>query len=111
MYSDKGRVTMRIPKQLFGEGSPTDWPYAAAVLSQEGFPAPGVRRVRDAEPTQEQWRVGGGDGSINGTRILDLIADEPGLQETMLSAYEAVTTGSVNDLDDDFAQITPVASP
>jgi hypothetical protein len=81
-------------------------------MSQEGFPSPGVRRVRDVEPNAAQWRIGGGDGSINGTRILDLITAEPGLQELMLSGYDPITTGSVDDLtDDDFAQITPVESP
>jgi alpha-amylase/alpha-mannosidase (GH57 family) len=112
VFSDRGRVTARIPRELFGEGSPSEWTYAVALMSQEGFPSPGVRRVRDVEPTPEQWRVGGGDGSINGTRILDLIVAEPGVQEVMLSSYEPVTTGSVDDLtDDDFAQVTPVGSP
>jgi hypothetical protein len=81
-------------------------------MSQEGFPWPGVPRVRDVEPTPAQWRVGGGDGSIKGTRILDLIVAEPGLQEAMLSGYDPITTGSVDDLiDDNFAQVTPVKSP
>ena len=81
-------------------------------MSQEGFPSPGVRRVRDVEPTPAQWRIGGGDGSINGTRILDLIMAEPGLQEAMLSGYDPITAGSVDDLtDDDFAQVTPAGSP
>jgi carbohydrate-binding DOMON domain-containing protein len=112
VFSDKGRVTVRIAQELFGDGSPADWAYAVVVMSQEGFPATGVRRVRDVEPISEQWRIGGGDGSINGTRILDLIATEPGLQEAMLSGYDPVTAGSIDDLDDDdFAQITPLASP
>jgi carbohydrate-binding DOMON domain-containing protein len=112
VFSDKGRVTVRIPRDLFGEGSPADWTYAVAVMSQEGFPSAGVRRIRDVEATPEQWRIGGGDGTINGTRILDLIVAEPGLQEVMLSDYDPATTGSVDDLsDNEFAQITPVASP
>ena len=112
VFSERGRVTARIPRELFGEGSPSEWSYAVAVMSQEGFPSPGVRRVRDVEPTPAQWRIGGGDGSINGTRILDLIMAEPGIQEAMLSGYDPVTTGSVDDLtDDDFAQVTPTGSP
>ena len=52
-----------------------------------------------------------GDGSINGTRILDLIVAEPGLQEAMLSDYDPIATGSIDDLSDsDFAQVTPVES-
>ena len=112
VFSDKGRVTVRIPRELFGEGDPSEWAYAVTVMSQEGYPSSGVRRIRDVESAPAQYRIGGGDGSINGTRILDLLAPEPGFQEAMLSGYDAVSTGSVDDLgDDDFAQITPVSSP
>jgi alpha-amylase/alpha-mannosidase (GH57 family) len=111
VFPDRGRVAARIPRELFGEGSPSEWSYAVAVMSQEGFPSPGVRRVRDVESNPAQWRIGGGDGSINGTRILDLAAGELGLQEIMLSDYDPITTGSVDDLtDDDFAQVAPVQS-
>ena len=111
VFSDKGRVTARIPKTLFGLGDPASWRYAVAVLSQEGFPSSGVRRVRDVETSAGQWRIGGGDGSINGTRILDLLAPEPGVQEAVLSGYRPVPSGSVDDLtDDDFAQIPPLGN-
>jgi hypothetical protein len=51
-------------------------------------------------------------GSINGTRILDLLAVEPREQEATLSDYTPVSTGTVDDLgDDDFAQIAPVVAP
>ncbi len=108
VFPDKGRVTARIPKSLFGDGDPAEWTYAVALMSQEGFPSSGVRRVRDVETSAQQWRIGGGDGSINATRIMDLLAPEPGAQESMLSDFVSVSTGSVDDLtDDDFAQITP----
>ncbi|MEN8233376.1 MAG: glucodextranase DOMON-like domain-containing protein [Actinomycetota bacterium] len=112
VFSDKGRVTARIPKELFGDGDPSEWAYAVAVLGQEGFPSSGVRRVRDVEANAEQWRFGGSDGSINGTRIIDLLAIERGGQEAMLLEYDPVSTGSVDDLsDDDFAQIAPLVNP
>ncbi|MEA2022851.1 MAG: glucodextranase DOMON-like domain-containing protein [Actinomycetota bacterium] len=112
VYPDKGRVTARIPKSLFGDGDPAEWNYAVAVMSQEGFPSSGVRRVRDVEASAQQWRIGGGDGSINATRIMDLLALEPGAQESMLSDFVPVSTGSVDDLtDDSFAQITPTGNP
>ncbi len=80
-------------------------------MSQEGFPSSGVRRVRDVETAAQQWRIGGGDGSINATRIMDLLALEPGAQESMLSDFVSVSTGSVDDLTDDgFAQITPTGN-
>jgi hypothetical protein len=106
------RPGVRIPGDLLGNGSPADWTYAVAAVSQEGFPPAGIRRNRDVEATPDQWRIGGGDGSINRTRILDAIVAEPGLQEAMLPDYDPVTTGSVDDLsENDFAQFTAVASP
>ena len=112
VFSDKGRVTVRIPRELFGDGDPSEWSYAVAVMSQEGYPSNGVRRIRDVETAAAQYRIGGGDGAINGTRILDLLAPVSGLQEAMLAGYDPITTGSVDDLgDDEFAQVTPVTSP
>jgi len=111
VFPDKGRVIARIPKSLFGDGDPAEWNYAVALMSQEGFPSSGVRRIRDVEPDAEQWRIGGGDGSINGTRIMDLLVSDAGVQETMLSDFTPVSTGSIDDLtDDDFAQITPIGN-
>ncbi|MEA3510993.1 MAG: glucodextranase DOMON-like domain-containing protein [Actinomycetota bacterium] len=111
VLADRGRVTARIPKSLFGDGDPAEWNYAVAVMSQEGFPSSGVRRIRDVESNAEQWRIGGGDGSINGTRILDLLQPDVGAQESMLTGYAPVSTGTVDDLsDDDFAQITPIGN-
>lgn len=106
------RPGVRIPRDLSGRGSPADWTYAVAAVSQEGFPSAGIRRNRDVEATPDQWRIGGGDGSINRTRILDAIVAEPDLQEAMLPDYDPVTTGSVDDLsENEFAQFTAVASP
>jgi hypothetical protein len=42
------------------------------LLSQDGFPSPGVWRVRDVETNASQWRLGGGPADANHTRILDL---------------------------------------
>jgi carbohydrate-binding DOMON domain-containing protein len=108
---DKGRVTARIPKSLFGGGDPAKWSYAVAVMSQEQLPSSGVRRIRDVEATAEQWRIGGGDESINATRIIDLLATQPGQQEAMFTDYTPLSSGSIDDLsDNDFAQITPIGN-
>jgi alpha-amylase/alpha-mannosidase (GH57 family) len=105
-FGDSGRVVVRLPLSLLGDGDPTTWGYAAALLSQEGFPSPGVRRVRDVRPTAEQWIIGGGSGAINETRILDVAWPVPGEQEAMLSGYAPVAGGSVTDLEpDDFATV------
>jgi len=106
VFGDDGRVVVRIAKELFPEGDPSAWGYAVAVMSQEGFPSPGVRRIRDVEPVAQQWRIGGGDGSINGTRILDMLWPLEGDQEAMLTAPVTITSGAIDDLTpEDFAQL------
>lgn len=106
-------VTLRVPRSVFGDGDPKTWGYAAAMMSQDGYPAPGVWRVRDVQAASEQWRIGGGsDTTTNQTRILDLVwaAGSP-TQEEMLSSF----TPSEADVDsltaDDFAQIQVIQLP
>ena len=85
VLGDRGKVIVRVPKAIFGEGDPAEWGYALVVMSQEGFPAPGVRRVRDVSPTAEQWRVGGGGsvksvgvgGPLTGRGAHVLVIDDP----------------------------------
>jgi len=101
------RVQMRVPRGALGEGDPMQWAYAAAVLSQDGFPSSGVWRVRDVLPQAEQWRMGGAPDDVNHTRILDYAwAEGTGAtQEEMLSRYPA-SSQPVGELTaDGFAQI------
>ena len=100
-------VTLRVPKSVFGDGDPTQWGYAAIVMSQDGYPAAGVWRVRDVKSTAEQWRIGGGsDTSTNQTRILDMAWDQTNpTQEGMLSSFTASTSNVDSLTPDDFAQI------
>lgn len=84
VLGDRGKVIVRIPLTIFGVGDPEDWGYALVVMSQEGFPSAGVRRVRDVNPTAEQWRVGGGDSSAGDTRILDALWATTGEAEELL---------------------------
>jgi alpha-amylase/alpha-mannosidase (GH57 family) len=106
VFGDEGRVVVRIARDLFPEGDPSTWGYAVAVMSQEGFPSAGVRRIRDVEPVAQQWRIGGGDGSINGTRIIDILWPVEGNQEAMLMPPVAITSGGIDDLTpEDFAQL------
>jgi hypothetical protein len=101
-------VTLRVPLTLFGEeADPMAWGYAAALLSQDGFPSPGVRRVRDVQPAAEQWRIGGGPDDTNHTRMMDLVwpADASPDQAAILSTY-ASSQDAVGSLSpDDFAQV------
>jgi carbohydrate-binding DOMON domain-containing protein len=89
VFGDQGRVVVRIPLELLGEGDPASWGYAAVVLSQEGFPSQGVRRVRDVEVVAEQFRLGGAPNDVNHTRIIDVAWATQGDQEELLSNYES----------------------
>jgi carbohydrate-binding DOMON domain-containing protein len=107
VFGDEGRVIVRIARDLFPDGDPATWGYAVAVMSQEGFPASGVRRIRNVEPTAQQWRIGGGDGSINATRIVDLLWPIEGEQEPMLTPPTPIASGNLDDLNpDDYAQVS-----
>ncbi|MEA2000595.1 MAG: glucodextranase DOMON-like domain-containing protein [Actinomycetota bacterium] len=105
-----GRVTARIPLELLGDGDPSTWGYAVALLSQEGFPSAGVRRVRNIGAVAEQWQGGGAPDDANHTRIYDLLYPEDGVQEQMLGDYPPAS-GSLDDRRaDDFPQV-PLVLP
>jgi len=103
----KQSVTLRVPKEAFGDGNPAEWAYTAVVLSQEGYPSTGVWRVRDVQAATAQWKIGGGPDDVNHTRIMDVAwpADGEGTQEEFLSSYTA-SQGPVETLTaDNFAQL------
>jgi len=92
---------------------PASWGYLAAVMSQEGYPASGVWRIRDVDAMVQQWRVGGAPADRNHTRIID-VAYPDGFsptQEEALSTYPPSKAFDVSTLGpDDFAQL-PMISP
>jgi carbohydrate-binding DOMON domain-containing protein len=99
------KVTIRIPKAILGE-DPENWHYAAVVMGQEGYPSGGVMRVRDVTPVGEQWRIGGAPaGATNHTRVIDLVWDNPGDQETWLSDFEVVGVPQGQLTDGDYARV------
>lgn len=107
-------VLLRVPKRVFGaDFDPRQAAYLAVVLSQEGFPSPGVWRVRDVLPQAAQWRLGGGPDDTNHTRILDVawpVGARP-TQEEMLSAYPPSKETNLDRLGpEDFPQL-PMRSP
>ncbi len=109
VFGDQGKVVVRIPLSLLGDGDPSTWEYGVVVLSQEGFPSPGVRRVRDIDLTASQWRGGGAPNDINHTRIFDMIG--PLGAESSLAGYTGVSGGTIDDLTpDDFGQIFMVGA-
>ena len=108
------KVTVRVPKAAFGEAVPQDWGYLAVLLGQEGYPAPGVMRVRDVEAQAAQWRFGGAPADTNHTRIIDvwLPADASPTQEQALSAYPASQEKDMDKLTaDDLAQLPMLRAP
>jgi len=100
-----GEAIIRVPRSVLGDGDPATWGYAAMVLSQEGFPAAGVRHVRDIEATSSQWRFGGAPNDTNHTRIIDLIYD--GDQSAILGNYPP-STAPVGELTPDDFAIVPL---
>ncbi len=111
VFGDKGRVVVRLARDLFPDGDPSTWGYAVAVMSQEGFPSSGVRRIRDVTSAAQQYRIGGSDGSINATRIIDLLWPDEGIQEQMLTPPTPIASGNLDDLTpDDFAQVVPLSA-
>ena len=90
--AEKRAVTFAVPRSLLGAGDPSRWSFAAVVLSQDGFPSAGVRRVRDVNAgSAERWRGGGAPADAAHTRIYDvaLPAEARPSQEESLSAYGA----------------------
>ena len=70
------RVTINVPRRLLPDSDPNSWAFAVALMSQEGYPAAGVWRVRDVLEEGEQWRIGGGTNSNLNTRIMDILWPE-----------------------------------
>jgi carbohydrate-binding DOMON domain-containing protein len=105
-----GRVTIRVPLAALGEGDPAEWGYAVAVLSQEGFPSPGVRRVRDIEPRASQWRGGGAPADTNHTRIFDALVPEGAspTQQAGLGTYPASQETNMDELGPDDFGVLPL---
>ena len=98
-----------MPKSILGD-APETWRFAAVVMSQEGYPAAGVLRVRDVAPTAEQWRIGGAPaGATNATRVLDMVWPEAGQQETWLSDFAPSTAAQGSLTTDDFARVEMIA--
>ena len=104
-----GRITARIPLELLGDGDPTAWGFAVALMSQEGYPSPGVRRVRDINQVGEQWKGGGAPDDANHSRIYDVLYPDAGVQEELLSTY--VSSGTLEGLDPDAYPQVPLVLP
>ncbi|HPL30023.1 MAG TPA: glucodextranase DOMON-like domain-containing protein [Anaerolineae bacterium] len=102
-------VTLRVPREAFGSGfDPAKAGYAAVVMSQDGYPAAGVWRVRDVEAKAAQWRLGGAPADTNHTRIIDVAWPEGArpAQAEFLASYPASQEANMDKLTpDDFCQV------
>lgn len=86
VQAGSGKVSIRVPKRILGDAR--SFRVAACVLSQDGFPSAGVRRVRDVQAEAAQWRFGGAQGE-NPTRVIDLVWDGTPTQQEQLSRGKA----------------------
>lgn len=105
-----GSVTVRVSIDALGGGDPATWAFAVVVLSQDAFPARGVRRVRDVAPAASQWRLGGAPRDTNHTRIIDIFVP-PGsgsTQEASLGTYPPTPTADPATLNADQFGSVPV---
>lgn len=100
-------VSIRVPKSALGD-NPAGWGYLCAICSQEGYPAPGVWRVREVKKTAEQWRFGGGINGWSDPGILDLAWAQGELpsQAEMLSGFISVEETNVSKIpEESFAKV------
>ena len=111
VYVDNSQnaVIASVPVEFFGEGEPTTWAFAVALLGQEGYPADGVWRVRDISQKAEAYRFGGAPSDNNHTRIIDLLVPEGSevSQQDALGTYPSSASPVDGKGPDDFA-IIPV---
>ncbi len=108
------KVVIRLPLAVFNEKqSHENFGYTAVLLSQEGFPSPGVRRVRDVEATASQWRLGGAPVDTNHTRILDFIWPDGAkrCQASFLNDYRPTNETSLDSLSPDDFAVLPMLIP
>ena len=107
-----GTVSIKVPLAALGDGDPTQWGYAIAVLGQENNPAAGVRRVRDVSQTATEWSIGGAPDDTNHTRIIDALvpAGAPLSQEDALSKYSTSHEKDINQLGPDSYGTLPLVT-
>ncbi len=94
---DKGVIVVKLDiENQLGGGSPEDWHYGVILLSQDGY-GPNGSRIREINPSAEQYRGGGAPNVINHPNIFDAIYPEAGVQEELLSSYSNYS-GSIDDI-------------
>jgi hypothetical protein len=105
IITDPGRnlIIAKIPLSAI-PGDPSQWKFAVAVMSNDGY---GINGVRDVTTEGGQWVLGGASADKNHTRIIDILwpAGMTPTQEEMLSAYTPSQADPASLGPDDFPQV------
>ena len=105
IITDPGRnlIIAKIPLSAI-PGDPSQWKFAVAVMSNDGY---GINGVRDVTAEGGQWALGGAPADKNHTRIIDILwpAGMTPTQEEMLSAYTPSQADPASLGPDDFPQV------
>ena len=78
------------------------------MMSQDGY-GPNGWRIREINPSAEQYRGGGAPNVVNHPNIFDVIFPDEGVQEKFLSSYGNYE-GSVDDIPTDLLASIPLVS-
>ena len=106
---DKGVIVVKLDiENQLGGGNPEEWHYGVIMMSQDGY-GPNGSRIREINPSAEQYRGGGAPNVVNHPNIFDIIFPDEGVQEEFLSSYGNYV-GSVDDIPDDLLASIPLVS-
>ena len=106
---DKGVIVVKLDiENQLGGGNPEEWHYGIIMMSQDGY-GPNGSRIREINPSAEQYRGGGAPNVVNHPNIFDVIFPNEGVQEEFLSSYGNYE-GSVDDIPTDLLASIPLVS-
>ncbi len=106
---DKGVIVVKLDiESQLGGGNPEEWHYGVVMMSQDGY-GPSGSRIREINPSAEQYRGGGAPNVVNHPNIFDVIFPDEGVQENSLSSYGEYE-GSVDDIPTDLLGSIPLVS-
>ncbi len=106
---DKGVIVVKLDiESQLGGGNPEEWHYGVVIMSQDGY-GPNGSRIREINPSAEQYRGGGASNVVNHPNIFDVIFPDEGVQEEFLSSYGNYE-GSVDDIPTDLLASIPLVS-
>ena len=106
---DKGVIVVKLDiESQLGGGNPEEWHYGVIMMSQDGY-GPNGSRIREINPSAEQYRGGGAPNVVNHPNIFDVIFPDEGVQEDFLSSYGEYE-GSVDDIPTDLLASIPLVS-